>query len=191
MGYLPLPSSRRRRVTCGDLSPPLHDTTPTGLRSPGRGTELEQRGLCSRLLGGGSCSGSLFSVPQRPWGYSRLCAAVSPDGAPSSTTLESGSGRGAPGHRGLSKALRRDPGGVGAEGGGKGGGSLKRGGFRALIAAALVTVQRLGNSSFCCPPFFARPHPLHAWPPAPAVITLLVASSSLALSNRAILVDKL
>lgn len=133
MGCLPLPSSRRRRVTCSDLSPPLHDTTPTGLWSPGRGTELEQRGLCSRFLGGGCCSGSRFSVPQRPWGYSRLSAAVSPDGAPSSTTLERGSGRGAPGHRELSKALRRDPRGVCAEGGGNGGGSLERGGFRAMI----------------------------------------------------------
>lgn len=44
-------------------------------------------------------------------GYLRLSAAVFPDGAQSSTTLERGSGRGAPGHRGLSKALRRDPGG--------------------------------------------------------------------------------
>lgn len=58
--------------------------------------------------------------------------------------------------------------------------------------AALVTVQRPGSSSFCChPPFLARPHPLHARPPSPAVITLLVASPSLALSYRAILVDKL
>lgn len=133
-GGPPLPSSRRRRATCGDLSPPLQDTTPTGLWSPGRGTQREQRGLCSGLLGGGELGWLAFLGFSASLEYSRLSTTIYPGGAPSSTTLQLRSGRGAPGHRGLSQGLRRDGGGVwGCPCRRRRGRSLEEGGSRVLI----------------------------------------------------------
>lgn len=91
--------------------------------------------------------GSLFPAPggrELSWlaflrfsaslGYLRFSAAVPPGGAPSSTTLELRSGRGAQGHRGFFQGLRRDPGGVwGYRCRRRKGPSLKGGRFRVLI----------------------------------------------------------
>lgn len=111
MGGLPLLSSRRRRVTCSDLSPPLQDTTPTGLQSPGRGTKPEQRVFVpgSRGAGDGLASISPFlSVP----GVLEVQRCSFPRWGPFLHDPRAQVRARCPGHRVLFQGLRRDPGGV-------------------------------------------------------------------------------